>query len=297
MTTIRTILFADICDSSQLYRSLGDVRAQHLVTACLDLLGDCATRHHGELLKTIGDEVMCLFGDVEPAARAAVDMHTRVRRGEGLPAHPSSMRVRIGLHHGPVVVQEQDVFGDAVNLAARMVAAAKGGQVLMAASLAGRLPDALQGGVRGIGPLFVKGQAEPVTACELVWDADDLTELRPHVPPPVAVPVFGLVLELDRQLWSLEPSGIGLLLGRGSHVDVRIEDGRVSREHARIEFRKRHYVLSDHSTNGTFVSTPAGRHFLHNEELVLGERGMISLGRDLAVATAAIGYRLLGPAD
>ena len=122
-----TILFADICGSTRLYEQYGDVQARQLVSQVLNALTDETSRYAGTVIKTIGDEIMCRFPDAEQAVRAACDMH-RVLKEEATLAK-RNIAIKIGLHHGPVLLENNDVFGDGVNVAARMASLAKADQI------------------------------------------------------------------------------------------------------------------------------------------------------------------------
>lgn len=114
-----TVLFADICGSTRLFERYGDVRARQIETRVLDALTAETRAHGGEVIKTIGDEIMSRFPDAESAVRAACEMHQALKDDPELAQ--LNIAVKIGLHHGPVLVEKNDVFGDAVNVAARMV--------------------------------------------------------------------------------------------------------------------------------------------------------------------------------
>ncbi|MCW5603222.1 MAG: adenylate/guanylate cyclase domain-containing protein [Burkholderiales bacterium] len=72
------VLFADIVESTALYRSLGDVEALRVVSACLGALKALLPRHRGRLVKLLGDAVMCLFPDADCAVEAAMAMQREV---------------------------------------------------------------------------------------------------------------------------------------------------------------------------------------------------------------------------
>jgi class 3 adenylate cyclase len=112
----------------------------------------------GRLVKFIGDEVMWVSASPEQLAKAAVDLvdHPRARE-EGL-------QVRAGLAYGSVLATNGDYFGNPVNLAARLVAAAAPGQILADSALHDELPD---WPAAAHGPLTLKGFDAPVTAFDL----------------------------------------------------------------------------------------------------------------------------------
>ena len=115
------VVFADISESTSLYQKLGDAAARNIVNACLTLITGVLARFDGRLVKTIGDEAMCVFPSADLALLAASDMQAQVsatRPGN----YPVS--IHIGLHYGPVLVEEGDVFGDTVNVAAYLTAVA-----------------------------------------------------------------------------------------------------------------------------------------------------------------------------
>ena len=121
-TTNVTILFADISGSTRLYELLGDAPARAKVASCLKLLTDVTERYGGTVIKTIGDEIMCTYPDAETAVNAACEMHEILMDDitetvSGL----ISLAIRVGLHHGPAILEAGDVYGDAVNVAARLV--------------------------------------------------------------------------------------------------------------------------------------------------------------------------------
>ncbi|MGH8560797.1 MAG: adenylate/guanylate cyclase domain-containing protein, partial [Nevskiales bacterium] len=126
------ILFADICGSTRLYESLGDTRASAAIGNCLKQIEHSARAHGGELIKTIGDEVLMLFPQPDDAATAARDMHLAAH---ALPATENSpMTLHIGFHLGSALREGKDVLGDGVNVAARLVGLAKPGQTLTSAA-------------------------------------------------------------------------------------------------------------------------------------------------------------------
>ena len=81
-----------------------------------------------------------------------------------------------------------------------------------------------------------------------------------------------------------------MTLGRGKKVDFIVDDAMASREHARIACRRDKFVLTDQSTNGTYVETEEGVAYLRREEMTLTGKGKISFGRDLAEAQEVVSF-------
>lgn len=272
------ILFADISGSTRLYETLGDAQARQRVAECLALLAAEVHRHRGTVVKTIGDEVMSTFPTAIAAVQAACGMQEAVTAGA---AHGQlALAIRVGLHYGPVLVEEGDVFGDAVNVAARMVGLAKANQIITTAQTVAALPPALRSATRCIDRAPVKGKQEELDIYEVIWREEDLTrmEASPVSPPPPSQARLWLrVGDKEVELHAARPS---VTLGRGRQNDLVIQDEYTSRLHARIEYRRQKFVLLDQSTNGTFVRSADGNVItLRREEMTLQGSGVISLGR------------------
>ena len=121
------VLFADVTDSTSLYQKLGDVPARNIINACLTLIAGVLPRYEGRVVKTIGDELMCVFPSADLAVLAASEMQSLVASSK--PGNYPVL-IHVGLHYGSVLVEQDDVFGDTVNAAAYLTAVATAGQIL-----------------------------------------------------------------------------------------------------------------------------------------------------------------------
>jgi len=130
-----TFLFADIAGFTALTEAHGDQEAATLVADFCDAVNAELPASGGARVKTIGDALMLRIPDPGRAIRLGLRIAHDVLRGHGAPA------VRVGLHHGPAIERDADYFGAAVNLAARVAAAATGGEVLLTAHTAALAPD------------------------------------------------------------------------------------------------------------------------------------------------------------
>jgi adenylate cyclase len=135
MSTEATFLFADIAGFTALTEAHGDEEAAELVADFCDRVKSRLGDYGGTHIKTIGDALMLRVPDPEQAVLLGLRVAHDVLSGPGAPA------VRVGLHHGPAVEREGDYYGAAVNLAARVSAAATGGEVLMTAHTAALAPE------------------------------------------------------------------------------------------------------------------------------------------------------------
>ena len=269
------VLFADVAGSTRLYEKLGNAQALLTIARCLDVVRSVCEGHNGRVIKTIGDEAMTAFPGVDDTAEAAAEIQAKI--GELPPIGGSRVAMRIGFHFGPAIENEGDVFGDSVNVAARMVALAKGGQVITSAETVSALAPWLRGRFRELDSLTVKGKTQDIRIFELLWQEspEELTALstRPKLGPA------RLWLRLGEREIELGESRPGLTLGRDPQSDVVIADKMASRLHARIERRRDKFVLVDQSSNGTYVTVDGEPEILlRREELVLRGRGQITFG-------------------
>lgn len=272
------VLFADISGSTRLYEKLGDARALECIGSCMNIMRESAQSCAGRVVKTIGDEIMCVFQTASAAARAAIEMQKGLAMQELVAGHP--LEIRVGVQFGPVLQEGKDVFGDCVNVAARMVKLAKPTQIIAAAECMGAMGRKLKARTRAIGKLSVKGRKEEVGVYELLWrQSEELTTFDSR--PPERPKDFQVQLRLRHRGKEIVvgPDRDLIKLGREPSCDIVVGDRKASREHARIERRRDKYVLVDVSSNGTFVTFHGEPEMtLKREEVVLHGHGSISFG-------------------
>ncbi len=311
-TSSLAILFADISGSTELFEQAGDAAAQETITNCLELLGSITKNYNGNVIKTIGDEIMCTFKTIDDAARAASEMHQTLEYGHAdlslTKAHQTlseevdykqlmneklddvgSIKVRIGMHYGPAIMDGGDVYGDAVNIAARMTAQAKASQTLTTQATRAGLDRILRISTRFIDRAPIKGKKEEINIFEILWEGDELTSaitvsplLSTTVPPTVKSRGQEAELTLtyhDKQLL-LNKQRSSVVLGRSNRCDITVNEKLASRQHVQIELRRDKFIITDQSTNGTYVHIQdSNESFLKREETPLLGSGKISLGR------------------
>ncbi|MGH7963457.1 MAG: adenylate/guanylate cyclase domain-containing protein [Candidatus Binatia bacterium] len=281
-TTSLAIVFADISGSTRLYATIGDQLARQRVARCLSVLTEVTNRYGGTVIKTIGDEVMSTFPGADTAIEAVCAMQEAMVEEAANPQAP--LAIHIGLHFGPVLMEAGDVFGDAVNVAARMLSLAKAGQIFTTAQTVEALAPALRANTRHIDSAFVKGKQEEIDIHEVIWqEQEELTRVGQRLILPSALQAR-LHLRFHNAEIELSKDRPTMTIGRGPQNDFVIPGEFASRLHARIEYRRNKFILLDlGSTNGTFVRTEDGQEaFLRREELLLRGTGMISVGRALS---------------
>jgi adenylate cyclase len=275
------ILFADICGSTRLYETLGDAQASAAINACLKAIEQAGSRHEGELVKTIGDEILMLFPRPDQAAAAARAMHEAARE---LPAGPGqTMALHIGFHAGSGLRENNDVLGDGVNVAARLVGLAKAGQTLTSAATLRQLSNDWLNLARQVDSTLVRGKTGQITLYELLWQPEDATRMvdRLRNTKPKAATRLRLRYR-DREV-ELGPDHPIVTLGRADSCDLVIKNELVSRLHARLEYRKDRFLLTDQSTNGTYICPERGTPlFVRRDTQTVQGVGLIGLGETVS---------------
>ncbi len=168
-----TILFTDICGYTHYMETMGDLKGRSMVQRHNDLLFPVIRSHGGVVIKTIGDAVMARFGDPAAAVHAAMDIQ-KALADHNEEADPSdSIHVKIGVHTGKALVEETDVFGDAVNVAARVQAKAGKDIILVSKDLYERVGSRDDVVCRHYGRAELKGKLEPMELYRVVWREED----------------------------------------------------------------------------------------------------------------------------
>ncbi|MBV8690673.1 MAG: AAA family ATPase, partial [Actinobacteria bacterium] len=201
---IVTILFTDTVASTSLLERLGDDEAERVRRTYFGLLREALAAHGGREVKNLGDGLMVVFSSAVSGVAAAVEMQQAIaRHNRQVGPHGPELSVRVGMHVGDPIEEGGDYFGTPVVTAARLCAAASGGQIL-----ASTLVEALVAGRAGVvckpaGGIPCRGVAQPVEAVDIVWESNRQhrlplpEELRDAIAPP-ATQLAGRVDELRR---------------------------------------------------------------------------------------------------
>lgn len=277
------VMFSDVAGSTALYDKFGDTEAKAIIGKSIELMADITGRFNGIVIKTIGDEIMCRF----PTATEGVNACCQIQEAVSILTGPDDMpmAVRIGIHAGEAILDNEDVFGDAVNVAARMAGIAKARQIITTEDTFDQLSDELQEKAREFDTTPVKGKLRPITIYDIVWDEeDDVT--RMSFTPSESSADTQLTITYQGQDTAFTQSDMPIDIGRGAKADVTVDAPLASRIHAKIEYNRGKFVLMDQSTNGTFVKLSDGNEvYLRREELPLSSWGTISLGEKVVDAS------------
>jgi len=274
------ILFADVVGSTQLYDKFGDTKASETVALCLEAMKDSTHQFEGTVIKTIGDEIMATFPSVDDAMRAAITMQSRIstdnKQEDRIP-----VSIRVGCHFGPVVQEQNDIFGAAVHTANRMTSQAKARQIVISGDTVKRMSPDMQKQTRQIDVATVRGRIDEVALYELLWNPEEATSMLPTIEwESRAKKASRLQLSFRDQLIEVNDRRKSVNLGRADDNDLVIKGNLISRIHAKIELRRGRFVLIDQSTNGTFLESLQGEEtFVRRDSTELFGEGTIGLGR------------------
>lgn len=273
------IMFADIAQSTKLYDKIGNAAAYALISSCIAVMAKACNTNGGTVIKTIGDEIMCSFPTARNAVDAAMSMQAAVdAMTETELSGYYAPDIYVGIDYGPVIEENADVFGDAVNVAARMVKLAKRRQIVTTRELVDALPPEYAGCCRCIENVMVKGKSEEIAVYEIVWEKEKLTVALKGSGEGKSLIRHRLELGFGGKKFEVSEARTTLTISRLDHNDLVVEDNRVSRFHARIEYRKDKCFIIDQSTNGTYVTNECGTTvLLQRDEMQLANNGVIDL--------------------
>lgn len=245
------VMLADVSGSTALYEKAGNAEALRRVSDCLDRLRAIIDEHGGQFISSKGDDVLSIFTDPDAALAVGMAMFEMTAGG--------SLSLHAGIDYGPVIRARNDVFGDAVNVAARLSSVAKGGEVLCTQDFYDRLDQGNRSMLRFFGARHFKGKADQCNVY-LFSDAapgqatDIAFATAPRARPEQAERVIGTVAALRFAKETFVCSnGKPVTIGRATDCDLVIPMPWVSRQHAVLEVRDDKVYLSDRSSSGTYV--------------------------------------------
>ena len=275
----RTVLFADLRGSTALYETLGNTDATAVVTHSVALLALIVDRLGGTVVKTLGDGLMALFLSPPSAVEASDDMHEALERvsarsptGTSRGARMPPLKLQVGLAHGEVVEMSGDVFGDAVNVAARLLDHAGDNETLVTSQVIDGLSAIEKARFRSLDRIQLRGRVEAVSIhlLEAVRRPGDTvaTTFGSMTASPEPEAIRLIWLDVNRMY---DATSLPIVLGRSPQATYCIDDNRVSRSHARIDWHGGTFQLVDLSYNGSYVR------FDHDPEIIGLRRGSCTL--------------------
>jgi adenylate cyclase len=286
------VVFADLVGSTGIFERLGDATAGRFVTQLTTALAKVFEQHNGRVVKLLGDGLFVVFPREDQALTACIAIQERLQHK---PVRPGGVgrpvQMQMGIESGEVVEIEGDCYGDAVNSAARLADLAGADQILATQRVRDALPPGQQDKLRGLGPMYLRGKAGATEVYRVEWrpehDADATVMGASMFGQPTGAQ---LEISIAGQTRLLEADGEPLTLGRSATADLAVNDSRVSRLHATIEWRGGHFVLIDASSFGTWVyfGNQPEPVVLRRTECYLVGQGQIALGCDRNAEAAPV---------
>jgi adenylate cyclase len=258
-TNSKTIMSADIVGSTALYEALGDNAARALVTACLEALKTLCVEHHGRALAEVGDQVIAEFNDPTEAAGTVSEIHLQLH--EQYANDPGvRIRMRIGLHYGPVPTSGDVLSGETVKIANWASENAKPEQTLATRSLIDQLPRIFRAVSRYVDDEtwnFIS--LEHVELYEIIWDVESITAYNGEQPARDENSYDRVVFDYENEHITVNVARPVISIGRHKENDLVIDKDLVSRQHLSAQFSRGRCTITDNSTNGSVIRTSAGK--------------------------------------
>jgi class 3 adenylate cyclase len=293
-----TVVFADLFGSTGVFESLGNARATEAVTGVTNWLADKFSASGGRVVKFLGDGVLVVFQKNTDAVVAVVEVQRTYQQRLITTQATSYMPLRIGVACGDVEMVDDDCYGDAVNVAARLSELAGPHQIWVNLAAMQDCAQVIDVRSRLLGPIHLRGRLEPITVYQIEWQEDVNSELLTiHAPMGVDLDAanhdaLGGQVELS---WldnhkTFRAFELPVHIGRIHQAEFAVSDPRVSRMHARLDWRNGSVMLVDVSTYGCWIRFSGGGSDvqLRRDECVLHGRGEIALGTPFSDVSAPV---------
>jgi len=291
-----TVVFTDLHGSTAVFEALGNAQATETITQITAWIVRHCEKANGRVVKTLGDGVLALFTDGESAVRAVIELQREHHKQILRSPHSVALPIRIGLASGDIELVDNDCYGDAVNIASRLCDLCGPHQIWADSASLHHVSEAQGVTFRMLGPINVRGRAEPVNVYQIEWREEQASEfltMQGDVDPDAvdgSSDVLGREIELkwlgqSKRFRSFE---LPAHIGRVRNVEFMVNDPRVSRTHARLEWRNGSVVLVDLSSYGSwvrFAGSNGGDVLLRRDECVLHGSGELALGASFADPT------------
>ncbi len=198
---LSAILYADVADYSRLTGE-NEERTHRILSTHLDLFSEVIRAHNGTVVHYAGDAILAEFATVTAALGCAVEAQRELRQRDAADPDSPSVQFRIGINLGEVIVDRDDIYGDGVNIAARLEGLADAGGICISESVYSAIGNKLPLDYEFMGEQAVKNIAEPVRAYRvLFYPSEKRTRRAIRFPAKplaiagaVAVTLAGLVL-------------------------------------------------------------------------------------------------------
>jgi len=196
---------------------------------------------------------------------------------------------------GSVLLKRQDVFGDVVNMASRLTSIAKARQIIISREVLEQLSSRERHRCRWYDELRVRGCDNHFSIYQVRWEPD-LETVANTIPGDLARNARRVLLRSGDRSWEITPEQGLITLGRDAGCSIVMQGERISRIHAKMEFRRNKLMFCDISTNGSYVQEASAFEdiYVRREEMLLMKQGILSLGipLDLKRAENNLSYQI-----
>jgi len=269
------VMLADLSGSSALFLNQGNMTATKQINQQLTWLKQTVASGNGRIVKTLGDGFLAVFAEATHASETALQLQ---QSWPAMGGHAAALDLKIALTWGEVVNIEDDCYGDAINLASRILALTNAHENLVSSDFMDQLHPRVRTQFRCLDKLYLRGRMAPVT----VWQmcdadfADTAAAADTHASTPQRI-----CLRVGDREHHFDHTQAPIYLGRNTHADIAIAANHVSRLHAHIDWQEGQFLLIDRSLNGTSVRFGHDMHtpsqLLRRASCTLHGTGLINL--------------------
>jgi len=195
-----SVMFTDLKGSTSLTETHGDLATRELVKAQNKILNPLIQKNNGTLVKTMGDGTMSYFDEPMDAIRTAVDFQKEIEERNKQSTKQLPLEVRVGIHTGVGIVEENDIYGDVVNVASRYESLAEAGEIYISDETWNLLSDKDEFYIRFYKGSAVKGKKNKVTVYKVFWNEEEIkkdSEEEHPLPSSMAKPAKKLSVTLS----------------------------------------------------------------------------------------------------
>ena len=211
---VLTVMFTDLKGSTTITETEGDLSARMLIKEHNDIVTSAIREQHGVFVKSIGDGTLSYFENAQDALRAATGIQRGIDALNLAKKFKALVLVRIGIHSGPCLLENGDLFGDTINTASRFESSANAGEILLSVDTYNALSDQGEIYCRFDRTITLKGKKNTHDAYRAFWNPEEIEQDKSGVAGPettrepnsrIKIPlliVAALVIVLILSMWS-----------------------------------------------------------------------------------------------
>lgn len=169
-----TVMFTDLVGSTSITETHGDILAREMIKHHDDIIRERIEANQGVLVKTLGDGTMSYFSNTLCAIDAAVSIQNALVEFNKQKKLAMPIQVRIGINYGEGIVEEDDIYGDVVNVAARIESQAQAEEIYISESAYQELSEKGKYYARVIKSTYLKGKAKPVQVIKVFYKQEEI---------------------------------------------------------------------------------------------------------------------------